>query len=203
MEPEVGTPGLVGDQGYTPAMCHFDQAGDVGTGAEVGRGNDDGSGRIRAPLERLGKVIRSQAMGHPQFRVEFGCGEGRFEAGHDHSVDHRGMYVSLNHKFATHVGHGEAHRLVSLGGTIDQKPGPFCSPGFGGELLGLLEGVLIPDVDSLDQGRNVIGKAGLSGEQQEAFIGADATLVTGNVEPARVALGELEQGIDVGGAILA
>ena len=141
-------------------------------------------------------------MGHAEVGVDLGRGKGRLEAGHDHSVDHRGVDVPLDHQLSAHVGDRQTHRLVALGGAVDQEPGPLGPPGFGRQLLCFLEGVRIADVDALDQGRNVVRQAGLPDQQVEPVIGSDAALMAGNVEPPGVALGELEQGIDIGGAVL-
>ena len=183
-------------------MGDLGQRGDVGRGPEIGGRDDDRGGCIGPLFECSLEVFRPQAVGHPQLRVDLGGGKVGHEPGHDHPVDDRGVDISLGDQGLSGVGDCEAHRLVSLGGTVEEEPGPLGPPGIGRQLLGLLERVRVANVDSLDQGRDVVGQCGLAGQQPEGIVCSDPSLVSRNVEPTWVTPGVGQESIDVGRSIL-
>jgi hypothetical protein len=73
-------------------------------------------------------------------------------------------------------------------------------PGLGRQVPGFLERIRLAHVDAFDQGRDVVVEADLADQLEQRPVGADAALVPGNVEPARLAPGGFDQRVNVRGA---
>src|ERR687891_2573267 len=109
------------------------------------------------------------------------------------------MDVALYDHLLAAVGEGQAGRVVSLRGAVDQKPASPSPPGLGGQRLGLLEGRRAgADVDSLDQSRDVMAKPLVSDQAPQGGVGARLALVARDVEAAGIALGVGDQRVEVG-----
>ena len=114
------------------------------------------------------------------------------------------MDVALHDDAAARVAQGQERGVVPLRGAADEEPGAGSSPRVGGELLGLLEGVGIgrPDVDALDERRQVHVERLLPERLDHRRVCANAALVPRNRQPRRLARGVLAQGVDVGNPVL-
>jgi hypothetical protein len=153
----VGPPRLVGDEGGIVLMGDLGERSQVGDGPEVGRRDDERRDRVGGPLEGRGERVSRQAVGDPELGVELGCDEDRLEPGKDQPVDRARVDVTLDHDPWSGLAQGEAGGVVSLRGAVDQEPALPRAPGFGREPLRLLErGRLGPDVDALDQRRDIV-----------------------------------------------
>ncbi len=139
-------------------------------------------------------------MGDAEVFVDLGSEEGRAQAAQHESVDDRGMDVALDDRLGAEVGERHADRVVAAGRAVDEEPAATRPPSLGGQRLRLLEGDVEgvgTDVDALDAGREVEAQAASPIALAKAGIGAGAALVPGDVEAARVGVGELDQGVEV------
>ena len=189
--------------GSVPGVGHLGEARDVGAGAEVGGGDRDRRDRAR----RRGRAPPSSASGVMQCATpSSGSSSGETKAGRRPERMRPSITEEWTFRWITTsrpgVGQGEAHRLVSLGGPVDQEPGSPRSPGAGGEALRLLErGRLGPHVDPLDQRRDVVEQGSFPGQGPQRRVGAGPALVPGYVQSPGVAARVGEDRVDVGGRV--
>ena len=199
VEGEVRAPGLVDDQRHATGVRDLGQPRHVGDRAEVGRRDDRRPGGARRRLQRPLERLRGDAVGDAELRVELGRHEGRPQAGDHQPVDRARVGVALDHGLAAHVRERQHRDVVALRGAVDQEPAAACSPGRGGERLGLLErrrlGTL---VDPRGERGDVEGDGSLAERLDEAGVGRAAALVAGDVEAAGVAVGVGAQRVEIG-----
>ena len=103
-EAKVGAPGLVDDQRDVARVGNLGQPGDVGAGAEVGRGDDQCADRIGRRIERALEHRRRQAVGEAELGIDLRRDEDWLEPGEDGAVDRRGVDVSLHDHRASRSG---------------------------------------------------------------------------------------------------
>jgi hypothetical protein len=90
-------------------------------------------------------------VGHAQLGVVLGRDEARQTAAQHQPVDDAGVRVALDEHMAAGFGHGQAQRMVALGGAVGEKPRLPGAVGRGRQLLGaLVRGGRGPGVDALD-----------------------------------------------------
>ncbi len=102
-----------------------------------------------------------------------------------------------------HMGERQPGGEVALGGAVDEEPDAPRAPGLGGEALRLLEGGGVDaDVDSVRERGDVHAQRELADRLDQPRRGARPALVPGHVQARGVAIGVLDERVQIRRALL-
>ncbi len=113
------------------------------------------------------------------------------------------MGIALHDDLVSIVRQREPGREVALRCAVDQEPSARRPPSLGCQLLRTLERSRHgADVDPVRERRDVQAQRALADRLREAQVGARTALVAGHVQARRVALGVLDQCVQIGSLFL-
>ena len=160
VEPQVGSPCLVDDEGDSRGVGHGGDRRDIRDEAEVARAHDVHSSGHLPHRSESRELLRDRVGGQRLRRAERAVNDRSNEAtahpGHHEPVDHGGVDRALHEQGVTECSQRHDSHVVALGCAVGEEPGAAGAPGLSSESARTLErGRIGPEVDPIDHGHEV------------------------------------------------